>query len=59
MGEESPRVGSLDEISHQQAGNREKYRDADETETTIESGCPAGIAEMSAGKDRRVKKCDE
>lgn len=59
MREESPRVGSLDKICHKQAGDREKDRDADDTETAIESGCPAGIAEMCARKIRRVVKRDE
>jgi len=59
MREESPRVGSLDKIGHKQAGDREKDRDADDTETAIENGCPAGIAEMCARKSRRVVKRDE
>jgi len=59
MREESPRVGSLDKICHKQAGDREKDRNADDTETAIESGCPAGIAEMCARKSRRVVKRDE
>src|SRR6266446_1433937 len=59
MCEESPRVGSLDEIRHEQAGNRKKDSDADETETTIESRRPAGIAEMVGGEGRSVKECNE
>jgi hypothetical protein len=56
--EESPRR-SLDEIRHEQTGDREKDRDADDPETAIENGCPAGIAEMRARKTRSVVKCDE
>jgi len=51
MCEESPRVGSLDEIRHEQAGNRKKDSDADETEAAIESRRPGGIAEMEARMD--------
>jgi hypothetical protein len=45
MRKKSPRVSSLDEFSHKQTGDREKDRDADQTETTIESGRPIRIAE--------------
>src|SRR5216683_479692 len=58
MREESPWVGSLDEVRHEQAGNRKKDSDADETETTIENYRPAGIAEMVGvgGDGRGVKE---
>jgi hypothetical protein len=46
--EKSLWIRSLDEIRHEQTGDREKDRDADDTEAIIENSCPAGIAEMCA-----------
>jgi hypothetical protein len=59
VGKKSPRIGPLDQVRHQQAGDRKEDGSAGKTKASIEDGWPSGITELSVAIIRCVIKQDK